>query len=110
MHKELHEKMKNLLMILITMKLNFPQIKKILVKLKQKRTFATFATFGYENKLTFPIYISDQKFENSMDLLLIINENKSHYAYIKGFDTFMFHKTKTTFAKVVYIALVVKMY
>ena len=44
--------------------------------------------------MTFPIYISDQKFENSMDLLLVINESKSHYVYIKDFDRFMFHKTK----------------
>ena len=50
--------------------------------------------FYYENKLTFPIYVSDQKFENSMDLLLVIDENKSHYVYIKDFDRFMFHKTK----------------
>ena len=50
--------------------------------------------FCYENKLTFPIYISDQKFENSMDLLLIIDENKLHYVYIKDFDRFMLHKTK----------------
>ena len=50
--------------------------------------------FGYENTLPFPIYISDQKFKNSMDLLLIIDENKSHYVHIKDFDRFMFHKTK----------------
>ena len=50
--------------------------------------------FCYENKLTFPIYISDKKFENSMDLLLVIDENKSHYVHIKDFDRFMFHKTK----------------
>ena len=50
--------------------------------------------FCYENKLTFPINISDQKFENLMDLLLMIDENKSHYVYIKDFDRFMFHKTK----------------
>ena len=50
--------------------------------------------FCCENKLIFPIYISDQKIENSMDLLLVINENKSHYVYIKDFDRFMFHKTK----------------
>ena len=66
----------------------------------------------YENKLTFQIYILDQKFKNIMDLLLIIDENKSHFVYIKDFDRFMFHKTKTksTFAKVVYSVLVVKMY
>ena len=50
--------------------------------------------FGYENELVFPIYVSDQKLENSMDLLLLINDDKSHYVYIKYFNTFMFHKTK----------------
>ena len=30
--------------------------------------------FLYENKLTFLIYTSDQKFENSLDLLFIINK------------------------------------
>ena len=29
-----------------------------------------------------------------MDLLLISNEFKSHYVYIKDFDRFMFNKTK----------------
>ena len=29
-----------------------------------------------------------------MDLLLVIDENKPHYVYIKDFDRFMFHKTK----------------
>ena len=49
---------------------------------------------GYENELVFPFYVSEQKFENSMDLLLLINDDKSHYVYIKNFNTFMFHKTK----------------
>ena len=50
--------------------------------------------FCYENRLVFPIYISKQTFENSIDLLLLIDENKSHYLYIKDFDKYMFHKTK----------------
>ena len=50
--------------------------------------------FCYENEMVFPIYVSDQKFENSMDLLLLINDDKSHYVYIKDFNTFMFHKIK----------------
>ena len=50
--------------------------------------------FCYENKLVFPIYVSDQKFEDSIDLLLLIDDNKSHYVYIKDFNRFMFHKTK----------------
>ena len=38
--------------------------------------------FGYENELVYPIFISKQKFEDSMDLLLLYEENKSHYVYI----------------------------
>ena len=51
----------------------------------------------YENKLTYPIHISDQKFENAMDLFLIFDGDKYHYVYIKDFVRFMFHKTKNTF-------------
>ena len=29
-----------------------------------------------------------------MDLLLIIDDDKSHYMYIKVFNRFIFHKTK----------------
>ena len=50
--------------------------------------------FGYENELVFPIYVSDQKSEDSMDLLLLFDNDKSHYVYIKDFDRFMFQKTK----------------
>ena len=50
--------------------------------------------FCYKNKLTFPIYVSDQKFEISMDLLQLFDGYKSHYVYIKNFNRFMFHKTK----------------
>ena len=50
--------------------------------------------FCYQNKLLFPISTSHQKIKNSIDLLLLIKENKSHYEYIKDFDRFMFHKIK----------------
>ena len=50
--------------------------------------------FGYEDKMVFPIYVSDKEFKNSIDLLLLINDDHSHYVYIKDFNTFMFHKTK----------------
>ena len=49
--------------------------------------------FGYENGLIFPIYVLDQQFEDSMDLLLLIDDDKSYYVHIKYFDRFMFHKT-----------------
>ena len=56
--------------------------------------------FRYENKLTYPIHISDQTFKNSIDLLVIFDGDKSHYAYIKDFDRFMFSKTKNNNKKI----------
>ena len=50
--------------------------------------------FGYEDELVFPIYVSDQKFKDSMDLLLLNDDDKSHYVYIKDSGRFMFHKTR----------------
>ena len=50
--------------------------------------------FDYENDLVFPIFVSKQKFEDSMDSLLLYEDDKSHYVYIKDFNTLMFHKTK----------------
>ena len=50
--------------------------------------------FGYENGLVFPTYDSDQKFEDSVDLLLLIDGDKSYCVCIKDFDRFKFHKTK----------------
>ena len=42
--------------------------------------------FGYENRLVFPVSISDQKFENLIDLLLLLIDcGKSHYFYIIDF-------------------------
>ena len=69
-------------MILIVVGLNFLCKKNILARLKQK-TNICINVFCYENKLTFPIYASDQKFENLIDLLLVTDENKSHYVHIK---------------------------
>ena len=45
--------------------------------------------------MIFPIHISHQKFEDSMDLLHLIDNEKSHYMYIKDFNRFMFYRTKT---------------
>ena len=50
--------------------------------------------FCYENKVVYSVYLSDKKFSDSMDLLLISDKFKSHYVYIKNFDRFMFNKTK----------------
>ena len=40
------------------------------------------------------LHINDLFNEDSMDFLLLIDDDKSHYVYIKDFNTFMFYKTK----------------
>ena len=62
--------------------------------------------FAYANKLNYLVYLSDQKFSGNIDLLLISDEFKYHYVYIKDFDRFMFNKIKNK--KIFYSALVVK--
>ena len=56
----------------------------------EKRNNICINMFCYQNKMTFPIYNSNHKFQNSMDLLLVTNQNKSNYVYIKDFNRFMF--------------------
>ena len=91
----------------------FPVREKDFSKIEEKNNISI-NMYCFEKKLTFPIYISDQKFENSIDLVLVIDQNKSYYVYIKDSDRFMFHKTKiktkNTFARVVCSVLVVKIY
>ena len=50
--------------------------------------------FGYEEKQKFPIYISQEKFQDHMELLLINKDKKNHYVLIKNFNKFMFDQTK----------------
>ena len=64
--------------------------KKIIVKFNYK--IKLLLMFCYENKTTYPVYLSDQN--DSMDLLLISNGFVFHYVYIKDFNKFMFNKTK----------------
>ena len=65
--------------------------------------------FSYEDKIIYPSYLSDQSFNDVLDLLLINN----HYVLIKDFNRLMFNKKnvkiKNSFVKVVYNVLVVKL-
>ena len=74
-------------------RIEFPVQEKDFNKIEVKSNICI-NVFGYENGLVFPIYVSDQKFEDSIDLLLLINDDISHYVYTNDFDRFLFHKTK----------------
>ena len=50
--------------------------------------------FGYEEKQKFPIYISKEKYQDHMELLLITEGENKHYVLIKDFNKFMFNQTK----------------
>ena len=111
--KELHGKIKRLLMVVVMIGLDFLCKKKKISKIKKKNNICI-SVFCYENKLVFPIYVSDQKFENSMDLLLLTDGDKLHYyVCINDFNRYMFHKTKNKskiyFAKVASSVLVENM-
>ena len=46
--------------------------------------------FSYEDKIIYPVYLSDQSFNDVLDLLLVNN----HYVLIKDFNRLIFSKTK----------------
>nr|DAC81289.1 TPA_asm: PolB [Corynactis coral adintovirus] len=50
--------------------------------------------FGYEGKQPFPIYISKEKHDRMMNLLLITKDENKHYVLIRDFNAFMFSQTK----------------
>ena len=68
--------------------------------------------FCYGNDLVYPVRLSDEKFEKCRGLLLIADENKSHYFYIKGFIGFMCNKAKirikNTFSDIIFYTTIVK--
>ena len=91
--------------------IKFPVSKKDYCRIERQNNISI-KVFCYENNMTYPVYLSDQKFHNSMDLLGISDENKSHYVYIKDFNRSMCNKTKNKnkniFENVGYSVLVVK--
>ena len=78
--------------------INIPVSKKDYCKIELQNKICI-NVFCYENKTVYPLYLSSQKFDDSMDLLLISNEFKSHYVYIKHFNRLMFNKSKSNLCK-----------
>ena len=66
----------------------------------------------YADKLVFPIYVSHQKLKDPMVLLLLNDDDKSHYVYMKDFNRYILTKLKIKtingFVKVVYSVLIIK--
>ena len=73
--------------------IEFPVTIKQLNKI-EKQNEININVFGYEEKQPYPIYISKEKHEDHMELLLITRDENKHYVLIKDFNKFMFNQTK----------------
>ena len=56
---------------------------------KFKKTCIIISHFGYKNGQKYLIYISKNTFNKHVNLLLIEDDGKSHYALIKNFNRFV---------------------
>ena len=60
----------------------------------EKQNSINISVFGYEDKQPYPIYVSKEKYEDHMELLLITENENKHYVLIKDFNKFMYNQTK----------------
>ena len=50
--------------------------------------------FSYEDKIVCQVYVNNKKYSDCMNLLMIHEDNKSHYLYVKDFNRLMFNASK----------------
>ena len=60
----------------------------------EKQNEININVFGYENKQPYPIFVSKEKYDRQMNLLLITENDNKHYVLIKDFNRFIFNQTK----------------
>ena len=60
----------------------------------EKQNEININVFGCENKQPYPIFVSKEKYDRQMNLLLITEDENKHYVLIKDFNSFMYNQTK----------------
>ena len=60
----------------------------------EKQNNININVFGYDNKKIYPIYVSKEKNEDVLNLLLLTKTNGKHYILIQDFNKFMHNITK----------------
>ena len=60
----------------------------------EKQNEININVFGYEDKQKYPIFVSKEKYDKEMNLLLITENENKHYVLIKDFNKFMYNQTK----------------
>ena len=61
----------------------------------EKRISINVNVFRYDDRIS-PLYVSKKSNEQVLNALLITNEGKLHYVFIKDFNRLMYSKTKNT--------------
>ena len=74
------------------MVLNFP-LQKHYHKIETQNQIAI-NVFGYEKGEKFPLYISEERYPETLDLLLISRGAVQHYVLIQDFNSFMYDYSK----------------
>ena len=65
--------------------------------------------FGYKNRV-FPLYVSKKSNEQVSNVLLISNEKKPYYIFIKDFNRLMYSKTEDKGKKTLLYVMFTKFY
>ena len=73
--------------------IKFPVSIKQIPKIEEQNNISI-NVIGYENKQRFPLFVSKKVFETTLDLLLIMEDEKQHYVWIKDFNRFMYNQSK----------------
>ena len=73
--------------------IQFPVSKKQYHRI-EKQNKININVFCYENKELYPIFLSEEKYDREMNLLLITENENNHYVLIKDFNRFMYNQTK----------------
>ena len=94
--------------------IEFPVSKTFYSKIEQKN-ISCINVFCYDNDMVYPVYVSNEKCENCMDLLMITDENKSILKIMPILQLLtdlcairQKAEIKNTFASIAYNVLVVK--
>ena len=73
--------------------IQFPVSKKQYHRI-EKQNKININVFCYENKEPYPIFLSEEKYDREMNLLLITENENNHYVLIKDFNKFKYNQTK----------------
>ena len=73
--------------------IEFPVSKRDLNKIEKTNNICI-NMFYYKSNLFYLVYVSDQNFDDCINLLMITDENKSRFVYIKDFNRFVCNNRK----------------